>query len=42
MANKGQIEAITSEQVLKEVQAYFKRFYDKDLASFYTTIFQSL
>ena len=33
LLNKGQIEAITSEQVLKEVQAYFKRFYDKDLAS---------
>lgn len=35
LLNKGQIEAITSEQVLKEVQAYFKRFYDKDLASFF-------
>jgi predicted nucleic acid-binding protein len=33
LLNKGQVEAITSEQVLKEVQAYFKRFYDKDLAS---------
>lgn len=33
LLNKGQIEAIISERVLKEVQAYFKKFYRKDLAS---------
>lgn len=33
LLNKGQIEALTSEQVLKEVQAYFKKFHNKDLAS---------
>ena len=33
LLNKGQIEAIISEQVLKEVQAYFKKFYSKDLAA---------
>lgn len=29
LLNKGQIEAIISERVLKEVVAYFKKFYDK-------------
>lgn len=33
LLNSGQIEAIISEQVLKEVQAYFKKFHDKDLAA---------
>ncbi len=33
LLNSGQIEAIISERVLKEVQAYFKKFYDKDLAA---------
>jgi len=35
LLNKGQIEAIISEQVLKEVQAYFKRYYSKDLAAIF-------
>ena len=33
LLNKGYIEAVTSEQVLKEVQTYFKKFHAKDLAS---------
>lgn len=33
LLNSGQIEAIISERVLKEVQAYFKKFYDKDLTA---------
>ncbi len=33
LLNKGQIEAVISERVLKEVMAYFKKFYDKDLAA---------
>jgi len=33
LLNKGQIEALTSERVLREVQAYFKRFHNKDLAA---------
>ena len=33
LLNKGQLEAIISERVLKEVQAYFKKFYNKDLAA---------
>lgn len=33
LLNKGQIEAVISERVLKEVQSYFKKFYSKDLAS---------
>lgn len=33
LLNKGQIEAVISERVLKEVQSYFKRFYDKNLAA---------
>lgn len=35
LLNKGQIEAIISEQVLKEVQAYFKKYYSKDLVSIF-------
>src|SRR4030066_2199831 len=35
LLNEGLIEVIISERVLKEVQAYFKKFYDKDLAGFY-------
>ncbi|MDR4510023.1 MAG: PIN domain-containing protein [Candidatus Brocadiaceae bacterium] len=33
LLNKGQIEAVISERVLKEVHEYFRKFYDKDLAS---------
>lgn len=33
LLNKGQVEALTSERVLREVQAYFKKFHNKDLAS---------
>jgi putative PIN family toxin of toxin-antitoxin system len=33
LLNKGQIEALTSERVLRELQAYFKKFHNKDLAS---------
>lgn len=33
LLNKGYIEAVTSEQVLREVQTYFKKFHAKDLAS---------
>ncbi|ODS31324.1 MAG: PIN domain protein [Candidatus Scalindua rubra] len=33
LLNKGQIEAVISERVLKEVMAYFKKFYDKDMAA---------
>lgn len=33
LLNKGRIEAVISERVLKEVQAYFKKFYNKDLAA---------
>ncbi|MDH5768831.1 MAG: PIN domain-containing protein [Nitrospirota bacterium] len=33
LLNKGQIEAVISERVLREVQAYFKKFYNKDLAA---------
>lgn len=33
LLNRGQIEAIISERVLREVQAYFKKFYSKDLAA---------
>ncbi len=33
LLNKGYIEAVTSEQVLKEVQVYFEKFHAKDLAS---------
>jgi len=31
--NKGQIEAVISERVLKEVMAYFRKFYNKDLSA---------
>lgn len=33
LLNRGEIEAIISERVLKEVQAYFKKFYHKDIAA---------
>jgi predicted nucleic acid-binding protein len=33
--NKGQIEAVISERVLREVQTYFKKFYSKDLAAIF-------
>lgn len=33
LLNSNQIEAIISERVLKEVHAYFKKFYEKDLAA---------
>lgn len=33
LLNKGQIEAVISERILKEVMTYFKKFYDKDLAA---------
>jgi predicted nucleic acid-binding protein len=33
LLNRGQIEAVISERVLREVQAYFKKFYSKDLAA---------
>ena len=32
LLNQGLIEVVISERVLKEVQAYFKKFYNKDLA----------
>lgn len=35
LLNQGGIEVVISEQVLAEVQAYFKRFYNKDLAGFF-------
>ncbi|MEK6591422.1 MAG: type II toxin-antitoxin system VapC family toxin [Nitrospinota bacterium] len=35
LLNKVQIEAVISERVLKEVQAYFKKLYDKDLAALF-------
>lgn len=33
LLNKGQIEAVISERVFREVQTYFKKFYSKDLAA---------
>ena len=33
LLNEGRLDAVISERVLKEVHAYFKKFYDKDLAS---------
>lgn len=33
LLNNGSIEAVISEMVLKEVHAYFKKFYGKDLAA---------
>jgi len=33
LLNDGRIEAVISERVLLEVQTYFRKFYDKDLAS---------
>jgi len=35
LLNEGKIEAVISERVIKEVQAYFKRYYGKDLASLF-------
>ena len=35
LLNKGQIEAVISERVLKEVQSYFKKFHSKDLAALF-------
>jgi len=35
LLNKGQIEAVISERVVNEVQAYFKKFYSKDLAAIF-------
>ncbi len=35
LLNQGLIEVVISERVLKEVQAYFKKFYNKDLAGSY-------
>ncbi len=35
LLNNNLIEAVISERVLKEVLAYFKKFYDKDLAATY-------
>lgn len=33
LLNAGEIEAVISEQVLKEVPAYMKKFYSRDLAA---------
>lgn len=33
LLNEGRLDAVISERVLKEVHSYFKKFYDKDLAS---------
>lgn len=33
LLNNGQIEAVISERIIKEVHAYFKKFHDKDLAA---------
>lgn len=35
LLNKGQIEAVISERVVKEVQAYFKKFHSKDLSALF-------
>ena len=35
LLNNGQIEAVISERVLVEAQAYFKKFYSKDLAALF-------
>jgi predicted nucleic acid-binding protein len=35
LLNKGYIEAVISERVLNEVQTYFKKFYNKDLAGIF-------
>lgn len=35
LLNQGVIEGIVSERVLKEVQAYFRFFHDKDLAGLF-------
>ncbi len=33
LLNKGIIEAVISERVIKEVMTYFRKFYNKDMAS---------
>ena len=33
LLNNGQIEAIISERVLREIHVYFNKFHDKDLAA---------
>ena len=33
LLNEGHVEVVISERVLKEVQTYFKKFHNKDLAS---------
>lgn len=35
LLNNGQIEAVISERVIKEVHAYFKKFHGKDLAAYF-------
>lgn len=35
LLNKGQIEAVISERVIKEVQSYFKKFHNKDLSALF-------
>jgi predicted nucleic acid-binding protein len=35
LLNNGEIEAVISERVIKEVHSYFKKFYDKDLAAYF-------
>jgi len=35
LLNQGEIEGIISERVLSEVQAYFKKYYSKDLAGLF-------
>lgn len=35
LLNKGQIEAVISERVMTEVQTYFKKFHNKDLAALF-------
>ncbi|MBI5674647.1 MAG: type II toxin-antitoxin system VapC family toxin [Nitrospirae bacterium] len=35
LLNKGQIEAVISERVLQEVQAYFKKFHSKDISALF-------
>src|SRR3990170_8666424 len=35
LLNQGLLEVVISERVLKEVQTYFKKFYNKDLAGSY-------
>jgi len=35
LLNKGLVEAVISERVVKEVQAYFKKFHSKDLSALF-------